>query len=32
MRRRVEALGGSVAIQRDQTFRLLVTLPSKKEM
>lgn len=32
MRRRVEALGGSVAIQRDQTFRLLVTLPSKKEI
>ncbi len=31
MRRRVEALGGSVAIQRDRTFRLLVTLPSKKE-
>ncbi len=32
MRRRVEALGGSVAIQRDETFRLLITLPSKKEM
>lgn len=31
MRRRVEALGGSVAIQRDQTFRLIVTIPSKKE-
>lgn len=31
MRRRVEALGGSVAIQREKTFRLIVTIPSKKE-
>ena len=31
MRRRVEALGGSVAIQRDQTFRLIITIPLKKE-
>lgn len=31
MRRRVEALGGSVAIQRDLSFRLIVTIPSKKE-
>jgi signal transduction histidine kinase len=33
MRRRVEAMGGSVAIQQDKTFRLIITLiRSQKEL